>query len=519
MTPEAPLASSPALGGAPASTLKRVWAPVGSALTWMDRRAHFLLPIYVAVLFWVIWRGAHNPLWYDELFTYYIAGSKNWAMFLSRLDTDLNPPLSYAIVWAFMHVFGDSPVAIRLPVMLGFAVAGWAVFSIIRERIGGFFGLTAMVMVWLSAFFWRYAIEARPYGLMVGFLGIAAWSWMRMESRPAFSRYHLIFSLSLAALLLCHCFAVFFILPFFIAEVLRWRQTRTLVRSRWIALIAPMSVTAIYIPIILRAQSLLIPFAFQPTWAQMEGYYAATILSLGITLIPLVPMILVPSPPHGDVRRPAFHESAWMITGYLASPLLITAYLARIHGALWLRYMLCAAVPFSIGLCWILASRTKGRVGIGALFAVVTLCALVIERPVPAPPSSDAYRQIHPDLPLVAASGVTFVEMDHREPPDVLQRLYYLTDREAAIRYAHATMFEGVPVLHERFNMRANTMPYRDFVLSYPHFLVLAMAGYPEDWLLDKLKADGADVRLIAKIPTPYKDHELYEVYMPSPAR
>jgi hypothetical protein len=43
-------------------------------------------------------------------------------------------------------------------------------------------------------------------------------------------------------------------------------------------------------------------------------------------------------------------------------------------------------------------------------------------------------------------------------------------------------------------------------------FLVIATPGYPEDWLLDKLKDDGAELRLLEREVTGYKDRDLFLV-------
>jgi hypothetical protein len=133
----------------------------------------------------------------------------------------------------------------------------------------------------------------------------------------------------------------------------------------------------------------------------------------------------------------------------------------------------------------------------------------------PAPVSTD-YRNVCPNLPFVAASGLTFFEMDHREPSEMVNRLYYLTDREAALKFAHATIFEGFATIKNWFPVRANVEPYSHFVAKHPYFMVLATPDYPEDWLMRKLAFDGAQFRYFGNVPTGYKDGMLFEVRMPS---
>jgi len=74
-------------------------------------------------------------------------------------------------------------------------------------------------------------------------------------------------------------------------------------------------------------------------------------------------------------------------------------------------------------------------------------------------------------------------------------------------------MFEGLPVLTEYFPIRAHVMPYSDFVAEHRQFLVFGNIGFPEDWLLRKLLAEGASVRHVKDDYTmPYRDASIYEV-------
>ncbi len=85
-------------------------------------------------------------------------------------------------------------------------------------------------------------------------------------------------------------------------------------------------------------------------------------------------------------------------------------------------------------------------------------------------------------------------------------------DHDSAVKYAHATLLEMLPEMKRRFPIRASVVAYNDFVSRHKRFLVLATPGYPEDWLLDKLKADRAELKLLANMETGYQDKCLFEV-------
>ncbi len=44
----------------------------------IDRKPALVLPVWIAAYFGVLWGPAHRPLWYDELFTYYVSMSPTW---------------------------------------------------------------------------------------------------------------------------------------------------------------------------------------------------------------------------------------------------------------------------------------------------------------------------------------------------------------------------------------------------------------------------------------------------------
>ena len=109
--------------------------------------------------------------------------------------------------------------------------------------------------------------------------------------------------------------------------------------------------------------------------------------------------------------------------------------------------------------------------------------------------------------------------MNDRESAATRARTFYLTDHEAATRYAHATLFENEANVQEALGLHGNVAPYQAFLAEHTHFYVIGTYTYPEDWLLRKLDADGAILIYRGKIRSTYKDDDLYEVdATPKPA-
>jgi hypothetical protein len=195
----------------------------------------------------------------------------------------------------------------------------------------------------------------------------------------------------------------------------------------------------------------------------------------------------------------------------------------RTHGAYFDRYAFPVAFGYGLIVAFFLADRTKQSAQAAMLASAVLSLFIVMYNLGPGFKQSVWSRrntiknartieQMRPNLPLVAASGLTFLEMDHYSDPKTVSRLYYLTDRSLAVHYASATIFEGMPTLKNYFPIRARVEEFRDFVATHQEFLVLGTPDYPEDWLLRALLDRGAKVRYLGNFPGLYKDTQLFLV-------
>src|SRR5579862_4637981 len=120
---------------------------------------------------------AVRPLWFDELHTFYLSQMRLGAIWPAlRQGADLNPPLMYWLTRASFAVFGTNAFAARIPSMSGFLVMAVCLGWFVRRRSTVHYGIAAMTLPLLTDGF-TYAAEARPYGLLLGFSGIALLAW------------------------------------------------------------------------------------------------------------------------------------------------------------------------------------------------------------------------------------------------------------------------------------------------------------------------------------------------------
>jgi hypothetical protein len=167
-------------------------------------------------------------------------------------------------------------------------------------------------------------------------------------------------------------------------------------------------------------------------------------------------------------------------------------------------------------LAWLLHSLCRGdapseRLAGLALIVVATLAHMLTG--VSGGKIDTSPLQIKPELPLVAANPISFLEVDFNEPLKVARRLYYLTDSRAASQW-HYTESEGFGDLRLYYPVKGTVCSYQSFTHEHSHFLVFGTPGGPEQWLLTKLQSAGAAIRRVAHFENPYHDSDLFEVVL-----
>jgi hypothetical protein len=127
---------------------------------------------------------------------------------------------------------------------------------------------------------------------------------------------------------------------------------------------------------------------------------------------------------------------------------------------------------------------------------------------------------VRPDLPLVVENGITFFEMNHFEDTSVMNRVHYLEDQQADIKYAHSTLFDDFETpqrLAPEFHIGAHIDHYASFLSQHSQFLMLTNKTGVY-WLVAKLHHDGEEIEKISDVDVPYTESEVYLVTVRKPA-
>jgi len=92
------------------------------------------------------------------------------------------------------------------------------------------------------------------------------------------------------------------------------------------------------------------------------------------------------------------------------------------------------------------------------------------------------------------------------------RRVFYLTDREAALQYSHYTLFENEDKIRRLLQLPSQTEDLQKFLAEHPRFYVVGDYDRPEVWLLRKLAADGVPLDYLGKYESTYESTDLYLV-------
>ncbi len=167
--------------------------------------------------------------WYDELYTIYLSRLPTLGDIWTALQqtVDLNPPLVYLATRLSNLVPGNELITNRLPSLLGFWVMCLCLYRVVSRYLPKSYAVMAMVLPTLSEAY-AYSFEARPYGLVLGFAGLA---WVCWQYAAAGNRRWLWLpglALSLALAVGSHYYAILLVLPLFAGELIRWLERRTI---------------------------------------------------------------------------------------------------------------------------------------------------------------------------------------------------------------------------------------------------------------------------------------------------
>jgi hypothetical protein len=472
-------------------------------------------------------RASAKPFWHDELYTVLLARLPSLSAHWQALHDgpDLAPPLNAFATRAAQNLVGVGHVSSRVPPMAGFWIMTLAIHEIVRRRSNATLALSAaFIPLFTTAF--RYAAEARPYGLMIG-LAAAAWlAWCEAAAGRRRMLYLPMLGVSLAAGLWNHYFAALAYVPIAVGESVRVLRDKRIDTTLWAVVIGSMLALLPLIRLI-RVAALQAPtFWSRPslddigaTYTFLFGGFARSPLGGIVAALAIAAAVVSwrqretsrtkPLPPHELAA--AIACLLIPVFGVVLALLLTGAYIPR-YGMTTV-IAVCVVVPLFIGR----AERRMPLAGPALLVAMVaaygaSLPGLLSVQPFESPFAARPLLAQSLQMPgaTVASGQLWYLQLWFYAPAALKPRFVYLADPSSAVRYGGAEMIDrGYLALARWVPLRVE--PCEGFLRNERGFRIYA-AG--TGWLLDRLQTEHADVHPLGSEP----GGQLYDVTL-APAR
>jgi hypothetical protein len=464
-----------------------------------------------------VFRAAAKPFWYDELCTLTVARQAGASGIWSALEhgVDSHPPVFYLMERAAGKVVPNAHIAFRLPSILGFCCVLLCVFIFVRKRSGSRCALLCAAVPLMSVLYDPYAVEARGYGLVTAFLAIALVCYQRADA----VLWAFLLGLSLAFAGASHYYAVFALVPFFVAETVASFEKGKIRPGVWLALFCGAVPLAVFWPLLSRLKEYYGPHF----WGQFSlagvpsvyGWFFGVSAAWGFAIAAAALLgTLVAMAAQASKSRSAdvtddvpLHEYA-LALAMLALPLVLYTATKVTHGGLINRYMVPTVLGFPVAAGCILPRfnhKLTTLLGVLLIFGLagqevlfwaherqhlgqIVSPANAVEELV----NEAGYR----DLPVVVADGHDYLQLVHYEAPEWAGRFVCLVDEQASVAYAGNDSLDKELLLLQLY-LPLHLYQFRDFTARHPDFLLYS-AGGEWDWWPVRLLHDGYPLRLVA---------------------
>jgi hypothetical protein len=453
-------------------------------------------------------RARNSPFWHDEIYSLLLSHldlGHMWTALKEGLDS--SPPMADLLIKAAGALWGEGNIVSRLPAMVGFWVFSLGLFSFVRRRLSIGYAFTALLLP-LSTGAFVYAIQARCYGIILGFCGLSLVSWQAAAEGRRRALALPVLAISLAGALVSHFYAVLLLLPYGGAELWRTARRRQIDWPMWGALCIGGGVgLAICYPLIVatrvyRGHPWAVPHfrglaEFYPTELQPLLTAAIVFLVLGAAWMMFrgrasLNLATMPKLPEHEVVAAVLFILIPAVG--LVSALLVTRMFSD-------RYFISAIAGVVILLLFVAGamSRGSGMVGLLMLLSCAVPATWLLAHHLPGQAVIN-YDPLLPAAiqqgPLVFDDGVRFLEQWYYLPPEQKPLVSYISDPGFDAKWiGHDTVDVGMRMLHRWFGVPA--FDYASVHQPGKTFRIYHNGSGPS-WLVNQLLADGAKVEVLA---------------------
>jgi hypothetical protein len=454
--------------------------------------------------------AARRPLWYDELFSFYVARLPTPGAVLRALlaGADNGPPIDYWLRHLSMKCFGETAWALRLPSILALSCTLTCIWTFAR-RWASVAAATAAVLLPLGTVAVHYATEGRAYATLLALASLSLLAWQRATENPRSPGRLAVLSLALAAGPLCHYYGVLNYVPIVVGEAVRVFRRRKVSVPILASIAISLSALLLLLPFVPHALEMREHF-----WASRFGFrtlrddYRELIRTELLPFVSLCILALLGGAWRGLRRTRS--EGCGPREGEIAAaaslaltPVSVWALALLYTNAMTYRYGLVAVLGVALlaGHAVLVLERLDRRLAWAAILVIAAGGLVTVKQTV----RSGGYGPLAAGLEefvieskarIAVDSPRLFLETFHYLPAAYKPKLVYLTDRDASRRRLGFDNDEiAIPKL--KTVVALETEPYSEFCARERGFYV--MAAQSRYWLLEQLARDGAAVVQIAQ--------------------
>jgi hypothetical protein len=329
---------------------------VPTSLVRAAARHWFAVPALLLVALLTLRCASLRWLWADEFMTLQVARAGGLAELWQLMATgpQSDPPLFYLASRASMAVLGENPVAFRLPSLLGGLLLCVSLYAFAARRVPPAYAGLALVYP-LFRPVGLYTYEARPYGLWLGWSGLALLCWQVAGDSAGWKRRLAVLGLAACSALMVstHYYAVLVLAALGLAELVRAGIRRRIDLPVGLALAAAVVPLLAYRPLIANARSFVADSWAAPSWETVRWsfYWLGVCLGGALLVHFALPRLLARLGPVADPgpRAEGFRPEELVAGLALAGlPVLGLVLAATVTNNYHLRYVLPAVCGFTV---------------------------------------------------------------------------------------------------------------------------------------------------------------------------
>ncbi len=487
-----------------------------------QHRALWLVGLFSFCFLAASLRVASKPVWMDEVLAVWVIRMHSARDIISALyhGSEFSPPTYHLLLHGLAMVAGSSYLVLRIPSILATLVSGLCVFALLRRYFDSHaaaFGMAFALLGFLSSF----AVEIRPYALVVACFAFAALLWDRLDERAGDLWRIGLITLSLAVATALHFYAVLFVPCIAMMEALWSAYHRRLRLPVWLGLIAAGGLSLVWLPLIRALSHYNAGDSSSPNYygrpipgRLIETYSALFILDKKQALFLLTAVCLLAAAyalnkgrastgtalELPQERQGAFGTNLYIVAFCAAAfPLLVFFFSVAVTKTYNARYCLIACLGFAVLLASVL-SRVPAfrRITTPLLFVG---CVLTLFRSAPAgvPPTTpeiaEVLTQATKPYPIVVAEGLQYFQLEEGLPDPLKSRLVYVT-APPKVKNPDPTnenqVKRWIPLRPDLKIVSADT-----FLAQNPHFYLLHSSDSTDvltNWLIKRGMIEKLDV-------------------------